>query len=841
YKRPTGQIVLYNQEDNGVEVKHIVPGRLGILNSQTPVDVNERRVVGGDRSANDTNHSGLLQQLERKASICPTCLRPIGKYSESSWESHVASEISSNSNDMVTTDRDYFKLLGRYLQLQQPQFALETDTGKIEDDQQFYASSGNTYYKSRLQSLPDISDFQIDREGGHVLDNSKEEHIGYTVSGKPLIDEDDESEAKETMLISPGADRSTPETRTIAEEINTSKDGVSERSFNQGYYERFFMEQKKLGKGLRGSVFSCQHILDGVFLGYYAVKKVAVGNNHVWLKRMLREVKLLESLRHPNVVEYKHSWLEMHRLTAFGPRVPCLFILMEYANGGNLQEYMEPKADNVDMGDSGASLKRRILDRRRRRRNREELPLLSSSEEIDGLDKGPRVLSVEEIWSFFSDICNGLAHLHQLQIIHRDLKHMNLLLHWNDPINKETSGETPRIMLTDFGECEILSQLEKRNRTGATGTMEFMAPELIEVDSTGRYLDSYSTKADMWSLGIVLYYLCYSRLPYSDVDDLDVLRRDILDLKHIDFMQTRRPPYAEKIPSELQGIMRQLLNYDESKRPDINDIIHQIVRKRGVWHNRNHDASRFEIRDLDVASNGTSTPDPATIHQESDSQAAQNNRDYYLWSGDTGESSSFPIMRMSGSEAFRSGSFHDKMHNVSLSNMIRRHSVGLATSSRRDSAIGAKDNALSSNSGSAASIEDPIGFDSDGSEDSFESLDVNVNTGSKRHLEASSVPAAASASRHKRPRYLEAPAIGDNQRSSAFIVKTAIMLAKVYFLQTLSMRCNEQSASLRYLMGVSLVFSAFDMHQRTLRFTLVLLAANACLLLLWRAYYFYHC
>ncbi|KAJ2693656.1 putative serine/threonine-protein kinase iks1 [Coemansia sp. RSA 1285] len=485
-------IVLYNQEDNGVEVKHIVPGRLGILNSQTPVDVNERRVVGGDRSANDTNHSGLLQQLERKASICPTCLRPIGKYSESSWESHVASEVSSNSNDMVTTDRDYFKLLGRYLQLQQPQFALETDTGKIEDDQQFYASSGNKYYKSRLQSLPDISDFQIDREGGYVLDNSKEEHIGYTVSGKPLINEDDESEAKDTMLISPGADRSTPETRTIAEEINTSKDGVSERSFNQGYYERFFMEQKKLGKGLRGSVFSCQHILDGVFLGYYAVKKVA------------------------------------------------------------------------------------------------------------------------------------------LQIIHRDLKHMNLLLHWNDPINKETSGETPRIMLTDFGECEILSQLEKRNRTGATGTMEFMAPELIEVDSTGRYLDSYSTKADMWSLGIVLYYLCYSRLPYSDVDDLDVLRRDILGLKHIDFMQTRRPPYAEKIPSELQGVMRQLLNYDESKRPDINDIIHQIVRKRGVWHNRNHDASRFEIRDLDVASNGTSTPDPATIRQESDSQAAQNNRDYYF-------------------------------------------------------------------------------------------------------------------------------------------------------------------------------------------------------------------
>ncbi|KAJ2251624.1 putative serine/threonine-protein kinase iks1, partial [Coemansia sp. RSA 451] len=126
----------------------------------------------------------------------------------------------------------------------------------------------------------------------------------------------------------------------------------------------------------------------------------------------------------------------------------------------------------------------------------------SGSGSTNASANGLRVLTVEQIWSFFSDICEGLAHLHQLHIIHRDLKHMNLLLHWKDPGNKETSGEIPRLMLTDFGECEILSHIEKRDRTGATGTMEFMAPELIEVDITGRYLDSYSTKSDMWSLGM---------------------------------------------------------------------------------------------------------------------------------------------------------------------------------------------------------------------------------------------------------------------------------------------------------------------------------------------------
>ena len=34
-------------------------------------------------------------------------------------------------------------------------------------------------------------------------------------------------------------------------------------------------------------------------------------------------------------------------------------------------------------------------------------------------------------------------------------------------------------MISDFGECEILDQLSERDRTGATGTLEFMAPELL--------------------------------------------------------------------------------------------------------------------------------------------------------------------------------------------------------------------------------------------------------------------------------------------------------------------------------------------------------------------------
>ena len=86
----------------------------------------------------------------------------------------------------------------------------------------------------------------------------------------------------------------------------------------------------------------------------------------------------------------------------------------------------------------------------------------------------------------------------------------------------------PRILISDFGECEVLDDLPERDRTGATGALEFMAPELIRLDDHGKHLQEFSPKADMWSLGMVLYYLCYSRLPYHYINDIDRLKDEIL-------------------------------------------------------------------------------------------------------------------------------------------------------------------------------------------------------------------------------------------------------------------------------------------------------------------------
>lgn len=87
--------------------------------------------------------------------------------------------------------------------------------------------------------------------------------------------------------------------------------------------------------GAEGSVFLCQvretpitpvskppltippqHVLEGNPLGHYAVKKIAVGSSSPYLFKMLREVRLLEALRHPNIIPYHHVWIETTKFSS---------------------------------------------------------------------------------------------------------------------------------------------------------------------------------------------------------------------------------------------------------------------------------------------------------------------------------------------------------------------------------------------------------------------------------------------------------------------------------------------------------------------------------------------
>jgi serine/threonine protein kinase len=78
---------------------------------------------------------------------------------------------------------------------------------------------------------------------------------------------------------------------------------------------------------------------------------------------VLQEVKALERLQHPNIVSYKHSWLERTKPADFGPdNIPTLFILTEYANAGNLHDFIFYNPNRYRFACLWRALKRSLID-----------------------------------------------------------------------------------------------------------------------------------------------------------------------------------------------------------------------------------------------------------------------------------------------------------------------------------------------------------------------------------------------------------------------------------------------------------------------------------------------
>ncbi|MEM1178164.1 MAG: serine/threonine-protein kinase [Acidobacteriota bacterium] len=132
-----------------------------------------------------------------------------------------------------------------------------------------------------------------------------------------------------------------------------------------------------------------------------------------------------------------------------------------------------------------------------------------------------RGLSIAHRLRLFVDICRGIQHAHQNQILHRDLKPANLLV---------TESETgPVAKVIDFG---IARDLElPTDHTFATGhrlvgTPHYMSPEALR-RSESKNLD---TRTDLYSLGVVLYELLVGVRPFeTSAEDLPKLLRDITE------------------------------------------------------------------------------------------------------------------------------------------------------------------------------------------------------------------------------------------------------------------------------------------------------------------------
>ncbi|RPA82166.1 hypothetical protein BJ508DRAFT_208424 [Ascobolus immersus RN42] len=217
-----------------------------------------------------------------------------------------------------------------------------------------------------------------------------------------------------------------------------------------------------LGGGSFGTVHAAINLDTG---GIMAVKEIRLQDPQMTpqiAQSIKDEMRVLEVLDHPNVVDY--IGIEVHR--------DKVYLFMEYCGGGSLASLLEHG---------------RIEDE-----------------------------TVLQIYTL--QMLEGLAYLHASNVVHRDIKPENILLDSNGVIKFVDFGAAK--VIARSGKTRAFTRQPTRasvTRTGVnsmTGTPMYMSPEAI----TGTTRESYSAM-DIWSLGCVILEAATGRKPWVNLDN----------------------------------------------------------------------------------------------------------------------------------------------------------------------------------------------------------------------------------------------------------------------------------------------------------------------------------
>jgi len=166
------------------------------------------------------------------------------------------------------------------------------------------------------------------------------------------------------------------------------------------------------------------------------------------------------------------------------------------------------------------------------------------------LAQGP--ISSKRKLSFMIQAASALSYLHSLTppIIHRDVKSHNFLV-----------TESWMLKLADFGESRFVDT----QMTGYIGSHAYMSPEIITSQA-------YDTKADVYSLGIVLWEIVTQMRPYAGIKQMSVLRNVVAG--HL------RPPIPSGLDEKLRNLIQSTWAPNPETRPTASHIINHLLEYR---------------------------------------------------------------------------------------------------------------------------------------------------------------------------------------------------------------------------------------------------------------------
>ncbi|KAL0979482.1 hypothetical protein UPYG_G00185680 [Umbra pygmaea] len=211
-----------------------------------------------------------------------------------------------------------------------------------------------------------------------------------------------------------------------------------------------------------------------------------------------KEIKILKELKHENIVG----------LLDFKEMAGCVYLVMEYCNGGDLAEYLHSKG----------------------------------------------TLKEDTIRFFLLQIARAMKVLKERGILHRDLKPQNILL--CHPGGCRSSPNNTCIKIADFGFARHL----QCNAMAATlcGSPMYMAPEVI-------MSHNYDAKADLWSIGTIVYQCLTGNAPFyaTSPQELRLFYERNRDLK---------PSIPREASGHLKNLLLGLLQRNQTKRMDFDEF-----------------------------------------------------------------------------------------------------------------------------------------------------------------------------------------------------------------------------------------------------------------------------
>ena len=246
----------------------------------------------------------------------------------------------------------------------------------------------------------------------------------------------------------------------------------------------------KLGSGSYGVVSKVKKINDH---NIYVIKQIPLDNlTSKQIYEVKQEAKILASINSIYVVRYYDSFEENNSLN----------IVMEYCDGGDLSKFLDE-------------------------------------------NKKTKILLKENlVWNLFLKIAIGLASIHNLKILHRDLKTLNIFLTKDLDVKIGDLGVAKMLTHTKFAKTFI-------------GTPYYLSPELCQDIP-------YNDKSDVWALGCILYELCTYKHPFNAKNQGALI---------IKILKDTPSPIHNYYSNELQDLIYSLLEKDEKLRPSCYDIL----------------------------------------------------------------------------------------------------------------------------------------------------------------------------------------------------------------------------------------------------------------------------